>query len=149
VINIPESEALAILSQPKFCHDCTWEPIRAQPYAMEASVGLVDIEGKRISLLVKLIYKMHPTVGLTKYLFTLFSQKFTGLERVYQIEVNQYKKIVRSAHQLPHEHIGDRRVNGSDTWSSWGYDDVLAHFESKTNIVFTPEVLHPNNFELR
>lgn len=149
MINIPESEALVILSQPKFCNDCTWVPIKTQAYAMEASVGIVDKDGKNMRLLVRLIYQMHPTVGLTKYLFTLFSQKITGLERVYQIEIKQYKKVVKSLHQLPHEHIGDKRVIGSDTWSSWGYDAVLAHFESKTNIVFTPEVFHPNYFELR
>lgn len=149
MINISESEAIAILSQPKFCFDCTWTPIKTQSYAMEASVGLVDIDGKRIGLLVQLIYQMHPTVGLTKYLFTLFSQKINGLERVYQIEVKQYKKMIKSLHQLPHEHIGSKRVNGSDTWSSWGYDDVLAHFERKTNIVFTPKVVHPSNFELQ
>jgi hypothetical protein len=149
VINIPESEAFAILSEPKFCHDCTWVPIKTQPYAMEASVGLVDEDGKNMRLLVRLIYLMNPTVGLTKYLFTLFSQKITGLERVYQLEVKQYKKIVKSSHQLPHEHIGDNRVIGSDTWSSWGYDDVLARFESKTNIVFVPKVSHPNYFELQ
>lgn len=116
---------------------------------MEASVGLVDQEGRRINLLVQLIYQSHPTIGLTKYVFTLFTQKITGLERVYQIEVKQFKKMIKSLHQMPHEHIGGTRVNGSDTWSSWGYDDVLAHFESKTNIVFLPKVVHPNNFELK
>ena len=124
-------------------------PIKTQPYAMEASVGLVDQEGRRINLLVQLIYQSHPTIGLTKYVFTLFTQKITGLERVYQIEIKQFKKMIKSLHQMPHEHIGGTRVNGSDTWSSWGYDDVLAHFESKTNIVFLPKVVHPNNFELK
>ena len=134
MINITESEALVILGSPKFCYDCTWAVIRTQPYAMEASVGLVDENGKNVRLLVQLIYQMHPTVGSTKYIFTLFSQKITGLERVYQLEVKQYKKIVKSLHQLPHEHIGDNRVIGSDTWASWDYDEVLAHFASKTNI---------------
>ena len=149
MINISESEALVILSQPKFCNDCTWVDIKTQLYAKEASVGLVDESGKNMRLLVQLICLMNPTVGVTKYMFTLFSKKITGLERVYQLEVKQYKKVVKSLHQLPHEHIGDKRLIGSDTWASWGYDEVLARFVSKTNIVFTPKVPHPTDFQLR
>ena len=118
MINISESEALVILSQPKFCNDCAWVDIKTQLYAKEASVGLVDESGKNMRLLVQLICQMHPTAGFTKYMFTLFSQKITGLERVYQLEVKQYKKVVKSLHQLPHEHIGDNRKIGSDTWAS-------------------------------
>ena len=146
--DIPESEALAILSQQKFCYDCSWVPVKTQSFAKEASVGLVDKDGKRIRLLVKLICHMQPTVGLTNYIFTLFSQKITGLERVYQLEIKQYKKIIKSKHQLPHEHIGSKRVDGSDTWARWGYDEALNYYTNKTNITFIPPVSHPDNFEL-
>ena len=149
MIDIPESEALVILSQPKLCYDCTWAPIKTQAYAMEAVMGLVDQSEQRIRQYIRLQYQSHPVVGSTTYLFTLFSQKITGVERIYQLEVRQYKKPIKSAHQLPHEHIGKSRVNGSDSWSTWGYDEAIAHFGSRTNIVFMPEVVHPNKFELR
>ena len=149
MIDISEAEALVILSQPKFGNDCCWVPIKAQSYAKEASVGLLDAVGVRINLQVQLIYQMHPVVGLTSYKFSLFLQKPTGLDRVYQLEIKQYKKMIKSKHQLPHEHIGNKRVNGSDTWTSWGYDEALNYFTKRTNITFAPLVPHPDNFELR
>lgn len=147
--DIPESEALSKLNSPKRCVDCSWQPLKTPSHSMTASVGLIDSNGTRIGLLAELIYQNHPLVGTTTYKFGVFSQHPYGLQRVYMLEIRQFKKPIKNTHQLPHEHIGDKRVNGSDIWATWGYYDVLKHFCNRTNITFDPDLLSPTAFELK
>jgi hypothetical protein len=44
--------------------------------------------------------------------------------------------------------MGSLRTLGDVNWSSWGYDEVLAHFCAATNITFKPKPSHPEEFQL-
>lgn len=147
--DIPEAEARALLSDPKRCEDSnSWNPIKLQPNNLEIGIGVVDLQGKSTGLYVHLLYQNSHKTKIIKYCFSLFKRQRYGSERVYQLQVNQFPVPVHDLHRYSHEHIGSLRVPGNASWSKWGYDDVIAYFCTQTNIVFDPELLHPEHFEL-
>jgi hypothetical protein len=48
-----------------------------------------------------------------------------------------------------HEHCGNRRRGGPETWRSWRYDEVLRHFCGQTNIDFRPAPSDPEQRQRR
>lgn len=148
--DIPEAEARALFSKPLRCEDSPgWVPIKAQPDTFEIGVGVVDLLGMSTGMYVQLHYRHSQKTKIIKYQFTVFSRKPYGSERVYQLQVNHFHRQVHDAHQRSHEHIGKLRVTGDASWANWRYDDVIAYFCKQTNIVFDPDLSHPEHFQLK
>jgi hypothetical protein len=148
--DISESEARALLTKTLFCEDCeSWKICKDSTYTHKCGSGLLDGQGVNVSLLVELSHFRHPITKQIRYVFSVFKKHPYGLDRVYQLDVLQCKKTIKNRHSKPHEHIGNKRIEGHDTWSNWSYDDCLRHFCNKTNITFNPAIQSPDNFNLR
>jgi hypothetical protein len=146
--NVPESEARALLARPLFCLDADdWVPVRTQPTAQFIEGGLLDEEHARVGLQVQLLVHVGPKTKITKYKFTVFQNYLGDLRRVYQLHIQKLPKI--TAHDYPHQHMGDLRLQGSDGWLGWDYADALTHFCAETNITFMPGIGDPGEFRLR
>ncbi|WP_119154170.1 hypothetical protein [Caldimonas tepidiphila] len=149
--HIPEAEARALLAEPLICEDCPdWEHEKTQPHSLSTETGLVDADGIRTGLHVKLIFSRSPSTGIVRHIFTVYKRNPWGLTRVYQLEVSKWKKHQpKDKHQLSHEHIGRSRTEGDASWSHWTYDEIIVHFCRQTNITFKPPLSHPEDFRLR
>lgn len=147
---ISESEARELLNQTLICTDCeSWFPEKSSPYTQTASAGLTDGEGVRLQLLLELKVLKHPITRVTKYLFTIYSTYTWGKTRIYQLDIKQTVKSIKNSHNLPHEHYGDLRLNGDDSWQFWDYDEVLDYFCQKTGVIFNPKTPSPTTFALK
>lgn len=151
MLDIPESEAKALLAHGLRCIDCeTWIPHKVNKFLSTACAGTLDNQGVSPGIIVVLEYYLHPVTQLKRYKFSVFKQRPYGLDRVYQLEVTQSKKPLKDAHTKPHEHFGDTRTNGDDGWSLWSYDEALNHFCERTKITFEPPIQTPEEtFKLR
>ncbi|MEJ8811400.1 hypothetical protein WKW77_10015 [Variovorax ureilyticus] len=148
--DIPEAEARALLANVLFAHDCPdWSVWKVQPGTSQIDMGLVDAAGIGARMQVSLKFHRGPKTNLTHYLFTVYRQEPQGLQRVYQLEVRQWPKPVKSEHMRPHEHWGDKRIQGEQSWASWSYEQVLAYFCEQTRIKFEPVPGHPEAFSLK
>lgn len=148
--NIPEPEALALFESPLFCEDVDgWAPLKLNQDVVEVSAGVVDATGRSTNLLVTMMYAHSRKTRIRTCKFTVFVRRPYGLERAYQLELNQYPVQLPDVHKRSHEHIGDLRVEGDASWGKWEYDDALAHFSRQTNISFQPPLLDPEHFHLK
>jgi hypothetical protein len=147
--NIPENEALDLVSGPLICKDASgWTPIKVQPGTVRLGAGVLDIHGIGTQMYVELIYRRSHKTNSTIFKFTLFKRYSFGKERVYQLEVTQTPRRIKDLHKISHEHVGSTRTIGDAKWANWGYDEVLAHFCARTNITFRPAPPHPEHFQL-
>lgn len=136
--NIPEAEARALLGQQLTCEGAIhWLP-GTNARTVEIQAGLIDETGTGTNLFVKLSFHRGSRPGNAHYNFSVFQRNLYGLDRIYQLCVNQTSKRGKDAHRQPHEHLGSLRSDGSDAWQDWGYDEVLARFCAQTKIVFIP-----------
>jgi hypothetical protein len=146
---ITHAEALSLIAHPLVCEEINpWIPMKVQPGTAQTGGGLLKRDGTSAGMFVDLYYRSTHRTKITTYKFTLFKRFPNGNERVYQLEVTQTPKRVKDLHKLSHEHMGDARTMGDARWSTWDYDEVLAHFCSMTNIAFEPKPLHPEAFHL-
>jgi hypothetical protein len=148
--DIPESEARALFSERLFCDDIdAWVPFKAHGDTVEVIAGVVDADGKSVGLLVKMLYRYSPKTKIRTCQFTVFVRRPYGLERAYQLELNQYPVKLADVHKWSHEHVGSLRLLGDASWGKWEYDDAVAHFCAQTNISFRPPLPHPEHFYLK
>jgi hypothetical protein len=149
MIDLPESEARQLLNQELSCIDSpTWMPIKVQPGTSQIEVGVIDSSGHSARLLVQLIYKRSPKTKRISYRFSVFKRQPYGLERVYQLAIEQWPTQIKDLHTKSHEHFGDRRTIGHQSWDNWTFEEEILYFCQKTNIKFSPPISHPENFEL-
>lgn len=147
---VTEAEALALLSDTMRCIDIgDWLPVRLQPNTWACGSGVVDSEGVRSTLTVELLFRRSPKTGMIWYKFSVFRRHVWGTEGVYQLDVQQYAKPLKNTHAMPHEHMGNQRIDGRPEWANWPFEDVLSYFTERTHIDFEPPVMHPENFELK
>lgn len=147
---IPEAEARALLARPQECVDCPdWSGWKLLAGSVQTSMGLVDANGMGTRMQVVLRFHRSAKTKITHHLLTVFKMEPYGLERVYQLDVKQFPRPVKDAHQKPHEHWGALRTLGAASWATWSYEQVLAHFSQQTNIIFLPQPKHPEAFELK
>lgn len=116
---------------------------------MFASCGLIDTTGVRKMMLLTMRFKRSMKTGVVQYQFTIFKRHFRGLDRVYQLDITQWPKPVKDAHQRPHEHMGDMRILGAPSWAIWTYDQAVSHFCLRTNVTFDPPLGHPEELRLQ
>lgn len=147
--DVTEAEAKALLGNPLSCVEAPdWQPWKLQPGTCIIEVGVLDNRGINARLLVQLIFRESPRTHRTSYKFSVFKRQPYGLERVYQLSVEQWATGIPDAHKRSHEHFGDQRTIGPKAWESWTFDKVLDHFCKTTNINFDPMIPHPEHFAL-
>ena len=145
--DIPEPEARQLLSQPLKCQDAAgWNSAGVQRGSRGLQSGLVDRSGQPTGLYVDLFYFRRPHPLLVSYRFTVLRRNRSGVERVYQLTVNQSAKPIKDKHRQSHEHVGASRHTGTAKWQKWSYDEVLAYFCAKANVTFVPVPVHPELF---
>ena len=148
--DLPEAEARALLQSSRTCPECPdWLPVKGQRETRVTEAGLLDRDGIGIGLFASMLFHLSGTTGLATYKFSVFRVTKWGRERVYQLHVKHLRRPGRDWHQLPHEHFGDRRVDGDASWLGWRYDAALQHFCQATNIAFDPPLPDPEVLELR
>jgi hypothetical protein len=148
--NISEEEARALLSETTCCEcDRDWAPLGTQFGASSMDIGLVDADGVGTQMQVNLCFRRGHKTGIVRYVFTVFKRQVYGKDRVYQLDVTHSRRPLKNAHKKSHEHMGNVRMLGDATWETWTFDDVLAHFCAKANVVMEPKPSHPEHFQLK
>jgi hypothetical protein len=146
--DVAEAEAVALLSSPLTCPDAPdWEPVKLDGTRL-IQVGALDHRGFNARLLVQLVFKESHKTRRKSYTFSVFKRQLYGLERVYQLSVEQWATPISDVHKRSHEHFGDRRTIGLKGWEYWTFNDVLAYFCRRTNIAFDPPIPDPEHFAL-
>jgi hypothetical protein len=111
--DIPESEARALFAIPLFCDDVDpWEPYKSQSETSQVTAGVLDGDGRSVGLFVKMLYGNSPKTRIRTCKFTVFVRRPYGLDRAYQLELNQYPIKLADAHKWSHEHMGNLRSLG-------------------------------------
>ncbi len=148
--DILEEEARALLAGAMICQESpAWAPIKPVRGTVEIICGLVDEVGIGHGLYVHLVFRRSPSTSLPRYKFSVFRTTSSGPERVYQLDVEQMKSKPKNAHSMAHEHFGNTRMVGDVSWLNWSFEEVLARFCVSTKISFTPNLNHPELFELK
>lgn len=147
---MPEEEARALLSNAYHCQEPPdWAPAKDHRLTRHIECGLLDEDERRASLYVSMRCTVATRNTVGRYVFSVFKLSSGPAERVYQLDVKNWPRLPNDVHSRPHEHIGSRRVIGDDSWIGWGYDQVIAHFLTRVNIRFEPEITDPNYLTLR
>ena len=148
--DIPESEAVALLSNPLICEDVPeWTFHRLKPGLATLECGLVQQDRSRAGLRISLQFSRSPNTGVVAYKFTVFKMNLGVTQRVYQLQVNAVARNPKNWHDMVHEHMGDARVPGSSDWLAWQFKAALDYFCQRANITFMPPIDDPEVFELK
>lgn len=148
--DIPNSEALVLLSKPLLCEDApAWTFNRIKPGLATLECGLMHEDRSRAGLHIGLQFSRSSKTGLVTFKFTVFKINLGAPQRVYQLEVSATARAPKNWHDLAHEHMGDARIDGSKAWLTWGFSEALDYFCDRANIIFKPPVSDPEAFELK
>lgn len=126
-----------------------WVLEKKAPYTQVLSFGLLDKSFFRTKYKVDLQVQFSLLTHRTNYRFTLFLSDSIGDIRLYQLEIKKYKntkKIVK--HNMPHDHIGNKRLDGELEWYNWQFEEALDKFLSRVNINFNEKPRDPEIFIL-
>lgn len=148
--DLDTQEAATLFSTPRLCEDIgDWIPEKQQPNTWATSCGVLNPDGSSAGLLVELIFRVSGKTGTVRYKFGVFKRNAWGLERAYQLDIEKFAKRI-TLHDLPHEHFGKDRIEGSSEWATWTFEQALRHFCERTKITFIPPLTDPHQgFELR
>jgi hypothetical protein len=145
--NISELEARALLERPLRCSDCgSWCSSGKHPGKYWIKAGLADEFGQATGLTVELRCRLAPKGKTKHFVFTVFRRKPYWTDRIYQLEANQARKSLKDRHEVSHEHVGDARILGPDSWNTWKFEQILLYFCGQTNIDFEPRPSAPEQF---
>jgi len=148
--DLPKSQALLVLAQPKFCVvNLTWADRSNHMGFLIASAQPEDETGAIIpGLTMQLEIKRPIVVNRCQYEFGLFLLEHGSRRRVYQLNVTPRDK--RSHNHVsgplygPHEHIGDSVEAVVDPNIQCGQLDVAFRlFCLRTNLTFTGQLNSP------
>lgn len=150
VNDLDTEEARALFTVNRICEDIgDWQPEKQQPHTWTASCGVLNPDGSSAGLLVELLYRWSPKTKTTYLLFTVHKRHVWGLERAYQLDIEQHVRRL-PLHDLPHEHFGKERYEGSGDWATWSFNEALRYFCERTRITFVPPLDDPfNSFQLK
>ena len=84
-----------------------------------------------------------------RLVFTLFTIRSRVRTRVYQQDIAGLPGLAPEDHLYPHEHFGERRVNASSDWASFGFEAAASRFCSKINLVPSCPLPPPEHFKLQ
>lgn len=145
--DMPETAARALLCEPLQCLDCgEWVVSKDQPEVWIIRAGLTDEFGRATRLMVELRCRRTAGAMIRNFLFTVLVKTAYRIERVYQLEVNQTRKRLKDRHKRSHEHYGDARNLGDDSWKTWDFQEVFRYFCCQTKIEFWPPPHPPVGF---
>lgn len=148
--DLPFEEAQALLSGPHTCSDIqNWWYDKNQPGLARCATGLVAADGSRSGMFVELTFAERPKTKLIEFKFTVFRMQLAARQRVYQLHLNAIARAPKNWHDLVHEHMGARRIDGDESWLRWNFSAALDYFCKRTNITFEPPVRDPSVFELQ
>ena len=147
----PEGEARSWLAQALVCDDPgDWVHERIPKGLVSLSCGLVDSEGVGTGLLLEFLFRRSPKTNIAKFVFSIFRLTPHGRLRAYQLDIEQFKITPKNSHSMPHEHFGDKSIDGNATWFDWSYDEILFRLCSQANVEFRPiQPIGPEVYELR
>lgn len=149
MVDVPEVEAIALLSQPLVCADApAWSFNKLKPGLAVLECGLISEKGIRSGLRLQLVFARSPKTRFVTFKFTVFKMNLGAPQRIYQIQVNAVARKPKNWHDLVHEHMGDAKIPGSDEWLSWGFQEAMDYFSKRANITFLPPIPDPEQFEL-
>ncbi|MGF6211804.1 hypothetical protein [Comamonas odontotermitis] len=148
--DIDTQEATNLFAVRRQCLDIEeWIPQKSQPNTWVASGGVLNMDETSANLLVELFFRKSQKTGTAWYKFTVFKRNLWGLERAYQLDIEQFTKKI-TPHDLPHEHFGKDRISGERDWANWSFTESLQHFSRRTKINFLPDVEDPHkSFSLK
>lgn len=147
--DVPNSEAIALLSQRLICEDApAWSYNKLNPGVHLLECGLIREDGSRSGLYLQLIFARSLKTKICTFKFSVFRTKLSGHMRVYQIQVNAVAHNPKNWHDQVHEHMGDARIEGEQPWLKWNFDQALDYFCKRANITFIPPLADPEVFEL-
>ena len=147
--DIPESEALALLSSPLICENAPgWTFNRLKPGLAVLECGLMQEDRSRAGLHIGLQFSRSLKTKLVAFKFTVFKMSLGAPQRVYQLQVNAAARVPKNWHDVVHEHMGDARVFGSSDWLAWEFKEALDYFCRRANITFVPAIADPEDFKL-
>jgi hypothetical protein len=147
--DVPQSEAIALLSHRLICEDApAWSYNKMRPGMTQLVCGLVQEDGSRSGLYVQLIFARSLKTKICTFKFSVFRTRLSGHMRVYQVQVNAVAHNPKNWHDQVHEHMGDARIEGDQSWLKWTFDQALDYFSKRANITFIPPLLDPEVFEL-
>lgn len=148
--DVPEAEAIALLSRPLLCEDAPeWTYNKLRPGLVTMECGLVQEDRSRAGLHIQLMFARSLKTSIGSFKFTVFRMNLGAHQRVYQIQVNAVAHAPKNWHDFAHEHMGDARVDGSREWLKWSFGEALDYFCHRANIAFVPPLADPEVFELK
>jgi len=148
--DLPFEEAQALLAVPHICPEIEeWWYDKNQPNLARCATGLVGPHNSKSGLFVELLFTDPPKTKLIEFKFTVFKMQLAARQRVYQLHLNAVARAPKNWHDFAHEHMGLKRIDGTEDWLKWGFKEALDYFSNRTNITFEPPVRDPSIFELR
>ena len=148
--DVPKSEALALLARPLLCEDSPgWAYNKLKPGLVTLECGLVQEDKSRAGLHIQLTFARSLKTGISTFKFTVFRMNLGAPQRVYQIQVNAIAYSPKNWHDFAHEHLGDTRIEGTQEWLKWSFQEALDYFCKRANITFLPPLADPEAFELK
>ena len=146
MVDVPEAEAIALLSRPLTCEDAPgWSLSKLKPGLATLECGLISEERIRSGLHLQLIFSRSLKARVVNFKFTVFKMNLGASQRIYQVQVNAVARKPKNWHDLVHEHMGDAKIPGSDEWLSWGFQEAIGYFSKRANITFLPPIPDPDS----
>jgi hypothetical protein len=121
-LDVPRSEADAMLSQQKIAPQAAWRP--------------------------SAISQRTQKPNRTNYKFSLFLSEHGRPQRVYQLDTTSVPVCAEGKHDWPHEHIGQDRVVFGRSFPA-DFTQAIAHFRKTANVKFEEPIKSPFDFELK
>lgn len=148
---VTEQEARSLMALPKMGDPPqAWMQHRTHKGMATLTFGVLDLDGAtHPGLHVECAVVRGPRVAFTAWKITLFYATGYALRRAYQIDNPGRAGMRPGDHQFPHEHIADARQVDNPHWHAIAFDDMLATFCNRCNLILTSFVPDPDAFNLR
>lgn len=112
-----------------------WRPHRTHEGLATLEFGVVDADGALIrGLHVEISVQRSRRIRAMAMKFTLFSFENFRNQRVAQLDCPGRSGLQPGDHDFPHLHVGDLRIGGDASWSTLGFDGLLALFCRECNL---------------
>ena len=148
-LDVPRSEADALLSQQKIAPQAAWRPSAiGQRDTWELVVGVITEGGLyKKALTIELICQRTQKPDRANYKFSLFLSEHGRPQRVYQLDTTSAPVCAEGKHDWPHQHIGQDRVVFGRSFPV-NFTQAIAHFCTTANVRFDEPIKSPFDFEL-
>ena len=121
-----------------------------RPNTLTNGFGVLDVDGKTIKgLHVEFEVFTSPTLGLTKFVFSLMRYELGRVERAFQLEINGRPGLRRTDHNYSHEHYGEAKFKADESWAGAGFVDAVKRLCDAVNLTLTVEMPDYESFKLR